>query len=198
MTFSEWLTTIGLCATLIAFVVGLFQYRQAQRWQALRFVSNEIKNFFADRDVRNVLLMLDVNGRPIDFRVVANGEERFKTIVVSDEMIIAALRPPSLREDKSITSTDGLIRDTFNVFFEYLTRIGSYVEASRVINYDDFYPFLRYWLDILANRHNGRKSPLFAEIIAQHLEYYEYDSVQRMFLRHQDVKQQHESGKHKR
>jgi hypothetical protein len=188
MAISDWLTIIGLTLTTVAFLVGLFQYRQAQRWQALQFISNEMREFFANKDVRNVLLMLDVNQRPIDFTVQAEGEERLKTVIVSDEMIISALRTSQMREGKPITTEDGLIRDVFYTFFNYLTRFANYSEASQVIKYNDLHPFLAYWLEILTNKSNKRKSSEFADAIIKYLEFYEYNSILRMFEKYKNTK----------
>lgn len=58
---------LGLILALLAFLTGLYQYRQGQRWTAIEFGSAEIKEFLADRDVRNAMMLLDYHEAPITF-----------------------------------------------------------------------------------------------------------------------------------
>jgi hypothetical protein len=179
MSLSDLLGIVGITISSVAFFIGLFQYREGQRWKALEFVSNEIKEFFSHRDVVNVLKMLDVNRRPIEFHDAATN--KYQKISVSDELIISAFRTPEMRKGADITPTDGLIRDTFRSFFDYLARFSNYIEASGLIQYRDLHPFLGHWLAILCDEKYARKSPDFIAAVKTYLEYYHYRSVLTLF-----------------
>lgn len=179
MTISDWLGIIGIAISSVAFFMGLFQYREGQRWKALEFVSNEIKEFFSNRDVINVLKILDVNRRPIEF--YDSLAEKFEAISISDEDIISAFRTSNMRKGVAITPTEGLVCDTFRPFFDYLARFSNYMEASGLIQYQDIHPFLSHWLAILCDENYERKSPEFSNAVKTYLEYYHYKSVLRLF-----------------
>ena len=100
---------------------------------------------------------------------------------MSDELIISAFRTPEMRKSADITPTDGLIRDTFRPFFDYLARFSNYIEASGLIQYQDIHPFLSHWLAILCDESYERKSPEFIMAVKTYLEYYHYRSVLSLF-----------------
>jgi hypothetical protein len=194
LTSSDWITIIGLLVTLTAFIAGLFQYRQAQRWKALEFISGEIKEFVANRDVRNTTLMLERNRRPINFLSQftneSNGEEKTVTVIVSDEMILSTLTY-RLRKG-SVTKEEGYIRDTFNTFFFYLSNFNHYIQVFGLVKYSDLHPYLGYWLEILSGKTN-RKPAEFAEVVQQYLEDHRYYGVQQLIRRHQAYTIKHPS-----
>src|SRR5437763_11822396 len=66
MELGHWISLGTAVAALIAFIVGLAQYRHAQRWKRAEFVAKEIKELKSDPAIRNALLMLDWNERYIE------------------------------------------------------------------------------------------------------------------------------------
>jgi amino acid permease len=49
----HWLTIFGFVGTAVALVFGFYQYLKAEQWKQAEFLSKEMKEFFANRDVRN-------------------------------------------------------------------------------------------------------------------------------------------------
>lgn len=199
LSISDWIPIVGLLLTSTAFVAGLFQYRQAQRWKALEFISGEIKDFLTNRDVRNTILMLERNQRPITFVTQftneTNGEEKLVTVIVSDEMLLSTL---TYRQRKgSVTKEEGLIRDTFNTFFFYLSNFNHYIQVFGLIKYSDLHPYLGYWLEILSNKTN-RKPAEFPEIVQRYLEDHRYSGVRELIVRYQaySIKHPPQSNQH--
>jgi len=47
-------------------LVWRLQYRKADQWKRAEFLANEMKEFFDDPDVRNVLTMIDWGQRRVD------------------------------------------------------------------------------------------------------------------------------------
>nr|WP_044200500.1 hypothetical protein [Oscillochloris trichoides] len=178
---SDWITIIGLFVTSVAFIAGLFQYRQAQRWKALEFISGEMKEFISSRDVQNAIFMLEANRRPITFVTQfinkVDGDERLVTVVVSDEMILSTLT--YYLQNRSITKEEGLIRDTFNTFFFYLSNFNHYIQVFGLIKYSDLHPYLGYWLEILSEE-TDRKPSNFPEVIQNYLKIRRYDGVRQL------------------
>src|SRR2546429_1260550 len=67
-----WLTVVGSFGTACALVFGYFQYRKADRWKRAEFLAKEMKGFFSDPDVRNVLMMIDWAERRINLLLIDN------------------------------------------------------------------------------------------------------------------------------
>lgn len=170
---SEWLTLLGFVLALTTFVVGLFQYRQGQRWKALEFVSSEIKEFLRNPDARNAMQMLDYNGRPIHFIVPSPSGTAVKLIQVTDALVISALTTHLERGDRPITEDEGLIRQAFDTFFDYLAQFNHYIVGSNLIQYRDFHPYLSYWLAIMTDQNEQRKPRQFVSQLNRYLDVYD-------------------------
>src|SRR4051812_8365932 len=92
MELGHWISLGTAGAALIAFIVGLIQYRHAQRWKRAEFVAKEIKEFKNDPAIRNALLMLDWNERYIE--LFPNREDPIKrSVLVNDDLLCRALAP---------------------------------------------------------------------------------------------------------
>src|SRR5712691_11440775 len=68
--YGFWLTMGGLLGTGAALIFGYLQYQKADRWKRAEFLAKEMKDFFGDPDVQNVLLMIDWSPRRVNlFRI---------------------------------------------------------------------------------------------------------------------------------
>lgn len=68
MHLDDYLKILALLGASIAFCVGLFQYRKAQRWKRAEFLANEMKDFLANPRVEKALLLIDWTWRTIHLR----------------------------------------------------------------------------------------------------------------------------------
>jgi hypothetical protein len=153
---------------LLAFLVGLMQYRRTQRWKRAEFVAGEMKEFKADPMVRNALLLLDWNERAVElFPQEANPEKR--SILIDDRTLAAALVPHVRRHDFS--RVEIALRDTFDHFFDRLERFEYFLEAG-LVSRQEFAPYLDYWLNVLANEHSGRKPPEVVRALWMYIDFY--------------------------
>ncbi len=175
---------LGLVIALIALIFALYQYRQGQRWTAIEFVSAEIKEFLENQDVRNTMIMLDYSLAPITVTNVSDGELRSERVMINDAMVITALIP-RFQQDKMIGINEH-IRRSFEVFFDYLAQFEHYINASGLLRYEDFQPYLSYWLKLLSAEDNQRKSPEYVRQLHIFLEAYEYQSVLRLIRRNEE------------
>jgi hypothetical protein len=187
MSFQDWISIIGLVGGVTAFIIGIQQYRNTQRWKVLEFVANEVKEFESNKSVQNAMLMLDWNARNIDFTSKSiTRESESKPLVVTDEDLAGALVPHS-EKSSGFSDKEVLIRETFDDFFNYLSRFEHYIE-SRLVSYDDFHPYLRYWLEILSNNESRRKSSRLVTQIEEYIHVYDYRSVEQLIKRYRDFK----------
>ena len=183
MQTQDVITLIGLVMTIAAFLTGLWQYRQGQRWKALEFVTTEIKEFLANDDVQQVMLMLDFNGRPIDFvNTTDTGQSRTR-IPVDDARVMTILTPHQSSTNRTWTADNARILQAFTTFFDGLERFEHYIHATGLLSYADFHPYLSYYLTILATPGDERKLPEYKAAVSQFLAAYEYRGVLRLFDR---------------
>src|SRR5207253_10623044 len=61
----DFFKAVALVGAIVAFIVGLLQYRKAQQWKRAEWVAQEMKQLFNDSVVRSVLLMIDWGARRI-------------------------------------------------------------------------------------------------------------------------------------
>ena len=105
------------------------QYKKEKKWKKAEFVSKEIKEFKSDQAVKNVMLMLDWNEREINL-----SDDGTKKIFDIDTELSKALEPKTYRNEKGgFTSEQALIRDYFDIFFDYLERFDSFIEVGLVV-----------------------------------------------------------------
>jgi hypothetical protein len=173
---------IGLTGAAIAFLCGLYQYSQAQKWKRLEFVAQEMKAYESDPVVQIVFQMLDWGARVIPLldarprgaptgeeeaeRIddlnrsnseVTNGHDRSRWVRVTKEMVIGALEPHASHENSKAkyTAEEVRIRDCFDRFFDHWSRFGHYIQTG-LVEYGDCYPYLAYWLRTIYDEKSHR------------------------------------------
>jgi hypothetical protein len=185
-SLKDYLEVIGTILTLLTIGFGILQYKKAQKWKRLEFVSNEIDQFESDKDIINARFMLDWDERYIELYYddkQLNSENRF--VLVNDAMIKKALLSESSNPDwdKNFTSNEIRIRDTFDVLFGYFAGFYANIRTG-LVSFDEYYPHIKYWLDILSNPENDSKDEEFKKIVRKFLTSYQYKGVLWLFESH--------------
>lgn len=172
---------IQLIAVLIsAFIVlkGIKEYKEAQRWKKLEFVSKEIKEFFNDAEIKRALQMLDWNACSVPLNIGEIGIETKFTC--TDDKIQNALRTHD--QTSRFTPEEVVIKKIFDNFLDKLTMFENYIETG-LINAKDIQPYLQYWINILANQNNKRKKKELRDQIWEYIDKYDYDKVRTLCYR---------------
>ena len=179
------LTSLG---ALAVFGLGLWQYIRADRWKRTEFLANEMKTFFSDPDIRNVLAMCDYDPRRVNlFHLETLRMNEFP--VVSKRLQVNALIPDSLMPQmkEKFSSRELRIRDSFEKFLDTLDRFGADIERN-LYSSDDLDPYFGYWfLRILAlstpkkNTMKAVDGALWTGALICFIEYYRYTRVSEMF-----------------
>lgn len=173
------LKAIALAGAAVAFLLGLLQYRQAQRWKRAEWVAQEMERFFADRAVHAALKMIDWGKRPVE--LYPNREkfdERYE--IVTDDEIAEALKGHD--ERGAYLPREMAIRDIFDQFLDRLERIYAFIEAG-VLRVDDVEPHLRYWAEniIAVSSSDPTKDRIIQ--LRRFIECYGFIGVQCLFAR---------------
>jgi len=177
LTVENQLKVAALGGAAIAFVIGLLQYRKAQRWKRVEWTAKEMDAFFADPKVAMALKMIDWGaGRRIElYPNRANEAERF--VVVRDDDLAKALRDHGMQE---FSEDEAAIRDVFDHLLDRLERIHSFVEAG-LLSQKDVKPYLYYWaVHVIAAKAGYTKVERIVQL-RRFIRTYGYVGVQKLF-----------------
>ncbi len=164
---------LPIAATIISLIVGVIEYRKAQRWRRTEFVIAQMKEFEQRRDVQLAMAMLDWNDR--SYKLEGESEPEVK---VTDDTLLGALVPHPSKPDGRFSSTEARIRDIFDAYFSGVDYFAAMVEVG-VITVEDLKPYgIKYYLDIIGRP--GRKQRAVVEEMWKYLECYEFTGVQRL------------------
>lgn len=197
------LTIFGLIGTVIALVFGYVQYRKADRWKRAEFLAKELKEFFDDPDVKNVLLMIDWGSRRINLlHIDDKNPERYP--LVTRRLQVSALMPHTLlvsnggsdAEGEKMSESSGSedwtskfsveearIRDSYDRFLDYLERFASYVQ-SKLVSVKEIDPYLRYWINDIAAYTENADDAAWTCTLFSYIEFYGFSKVQDLFRRY--------------
>jgi len=176
MKSTEVIELVKIVGGVVAFSLGLWQYRVAQSWKRMEFIAAEIAKFRADPMVKKVFLMLDWRARRIDLGVAKAPDEAIP--VVTYELVTCALVLHS--EDKTFTPIEAAIRDHFDVFLDYLCHFEAFISAG-LVRSQELRPYLEYWTNAVAGGDNIPRELLVQ--FWQFVDSYGYASARRLVSR---------------
>lgn len=166
------LQILAIGISMIVLIKGIFEYTKAQKWKKAEFVSKEVKEFFADFDVKRAMILLDWNANELPLK---DGELDGKTkFFFTDNLILTALH--THKEMSSFTNEEAIIKGIFDIFFDKLATFDNYIKTG-LINSNDIKPYLNYWIEILADPKNSRKGKNVKDKIWTYIGEYGYSNV---------------------
>ena len=191
------LSLLGLAGAIVAFVVGYKQYRRSEQWKRAEFVAQEMKEFSDDTKVSLTLTMIDWGVRNLSLHAVRNRDDQTLTRVTR-KMQCRALLPhtlvePSVGSDREaedfgggtdnaerFTFDQGIIRDCYDTFLDWLERFGSYLD-SKLVSVKDLEPYLFYWVNDIAAPARDQLDADWSACLLLYIHVYEYKGVQALF-----------------
>jgi len=169
----------GLLGALVAFLVGLRQYRRAQAWKRAEWVAAEVASFLSTPDVVNALAMIDWWGRYILlFPLHPDPEQR--QVKVDDPLVTAALVHHS--KSAGFNRAQARIRDCFDCLLDGLERFENFIEVG-LIDVEDVRPYLSYWIERISGRHPDSRDQARLQQLWCYVDAYEFKGVQRLVAR---------------
>lgn len=158
----DLLSKLGLVATVLFFIVGLYQYGQTQKWEREKFLATIVKEFDEWKPNRNAKHMIDSLalykvGRMIEL-FTDEDESKNRKVFVTNEEICAALTPTPQDDVDQDDVRAVAIRDCFDSFLSYMGTFYHYVEQG-LITKDALSAQLGYWFTLFGPQ--GNLSPAF-------------------------------------
>ncbi len=157
--------------SIFTLIKGIFEYSKAQKWKKSEFLVKEIKEFNNDSDVQNAFLMLDWNN--IDITTLNINVEETKKFYFNDHLFENSLKH---HKEKTFTPEEAVIRLIMDAFLFKLGMFQNYLK-SKLITANDLKPYIIYWIEIIGDTNNDRKSKSVRLQLWRYINYYQYDSV---------------------
>jgi hypothetical protein len=146
----ELVSKLGIAASVIVFLLGLYQYDQGQKWKREEFLAGAVKEFIEQTSVRNAMRMLDslaLYEKGITVKLFPDKEKyEDRTVFVSNEEVYRALTTESetIGDDNNAKE----IRACFDGFLSYLETFHHYI-VQGLITKDALRSHIGYWIDLL-------------------------------------------------
>lgn len=180
MNADNWLALAGLIAGTVAFVAGLWQYREGQRWKRAEFAAAETKEMLASPETQIAFRLLDWNSNTYDLS--AGGKYPDLSDQWVDDEILTRAMAPHMRRPDGFDATEARIREAIDALLWYLQRFEHFLEA-KLISVEDVQPHLRYWMRLIGDVQTNRKPAETLHAIWEYIDFYEFSDVQRLFGR---------------
>ena len=186
--YKYWITLIKEVVSIITPIIGFFlfwrgvnQYEKEQNWKKAEFVAKEIKEFRSDPIVKDVMLMLDWNRREVKF---SSGE----SIFYIDFEVCEALKAKTYykegdADEDGFSTKQALIRDHFDIFFDYLEKFEVFIDIE-LVKEKDFRPYLKYWIDLIGDAKSVRKPAEFHQVLWNYIDFFGYEKLQHLMQRY--------------
>lgn len=167
--FEFWIKILTAILAVLTFTKAIIEYGKAQNWKKAEFLAKEIKEFYANIDVQNALLMLDWNELEVEIPI---GEE--KTFSFDDDLFKSALIIHINKDDFSPEEIK--IRLTFDEFLFKFGMFQNYVDSG-LIKSEDLRPYFNYWIDIIGDLSLGRKPNDCIKQLWEYINFYNFVPV---------------------
>jgi hypothetical protein len=125
---------------VVAYVVGLKQYRKSQSWQKATFLATIINEFENNSKILAVKCMLDWDDGKIEL-------EPAVWFDFENETFCSALRAPTSGEEVAFSAAEDGIRNALDVFFDFFEKVESYVSIG-LLKFNDL-KYFYYWFEAL-------------------------------------------------
>ena len=189
---------IGLGGTFIAAVIAVRSFIRTEQWKKAEFLAHEMKEFFANEQVRTALTLIDWGARDVkllDQQAVNKGK-----VFVTRQMQVRALLPHTLKsmasdavvfhvdpvaeneDERYFSSAEAAIRDCYDTFLDGLETFSSYVQTE-LISIDNLRPYLEYWIDDIHAETKDADDAAWSAALATYITFYRFQGVLWLFTR---------------
>ncbi len=173
------LNSLALLAAGVAFVFGLLQWRQSQKWQRSEQLDKFVEKFETDELLRLAALIVDWTNRETTFRN--------RQIVITNTDVLLALRSHEvIKTSPMFPGEQATIRDAYDALLTFFNRLELAI-ATGLIDAEPTKAYFRYWLDhfLRFTRHEDRQNVLAAitpqQMVLRYIQTYgDIESVRRL------------------
>ncbi len=173
---SDFLAFFGICVAGFSFWNAVRQAKRAQTWKRKEFMAAQMAAFAADPAVQQTLKILDYKARELNLSGDETEQELHRIRV--DQRVAARALVPDKFIIENFSNVEFSIRDGFDVFLERIDKFHDMVKA-KLLKLDDIKPYLKYWLESIADT-DSFLDPSLRRSLWLFIDEYEYHGVQEL------------------
>lgn len=162
------LTLIG---GLVAFWLGLREFREEQRWNRLALFNEHLQAFEAEPAIGNALLMLDYRDPDVCVPAESVRDPERRCTQVTDGMIVGALS--SLLEGRVLSDQEHQVVYALDRLLTALDRI-DYLHEQGFLANEVQHPTVAYWIQLVGDRRATTKPPEVKRKLCQYVREMKY------------------------
>jgi hypothetical protein len=162
------LTLIG---GLVAFWLGLREFREEQRWKRLALFTEQLQAFEAEPAIGNALLMLDYREPVVCVPAESVRDPERRCTQVTDSMIVGALS--SLLEGRVLSDQEHQVVYALDRLLTALDRI-DYLHEQRFLGDEVQHPTVAYWIQLIGDRRATAKQPAVKRKLCEYVRAMKY------------------------
>jgi hypothetical protein len=167
----DWITA---ATAILAVFWGVMTYRREQKWKRAEWVLSEVRTFLKEPLVRNALLMLDWESRPL--RLLVDGYPEDKTFDYEEGMLLHALSSKTQPQKRPYSHEEVCIRECFDELLNGLDRFEKFAKEG-LVETKDLAPFIQYWVDVIGDANNEQKPEHIRDRIWAYIRDYRFNGV---------------------
>jgi hypothetical protein len=174
--FGDVVAIFGIIVAAVTFGTALWQAREARIWKRKEFMAAQMAEFMADPGVQRTLKILDYSARKLNLSDDET-ETSLRGVRVDQRLAAGALIPHTFAREK-FSRVEVAIRDGFDVFLERVDKFHDMLTV-KLLKLDDVTPYLKYWLQSIADTDNYL-DPTLRRSLWLFIDEYEYHGVQQL------------------
>jgi hypothetical protein len=147
---------LTLVGALVAFVLGLREYREDQRWKRLALFTDQLQAFEAEPAVDNALVMLDYRDPHVCVAEDAVPDPARRCMQVTDSLMVAALS--GILEGRILSDHEHQVVYALDRLLTALDRI-DYLHSQGFLSVEVQHPTVAYWIALIGDRRATTRPP---------------------------------------
>lgn len=163
----------------ISLALAIWTFLTNREWKKLEFVGQEIRHFRQNTANQCAMKMLDWNAAKFRHPDIYKDGNPVR-LMITDKEILRGLGP--INQDGRYSEEEKFVRDCFDAFFDSLEVLETHVEQG-LVSFDRYEPYLRYYVDIMMDEGNTRKSAEIRHALQEHMRVFGYDKAERFCKR---------------
>lgn len=180
----DWPSVLAYAGAAIAFLIGLEQYREDQRWRRLEFITDHLTEYENEPGSRLARLMLEYPEPTVCLFGGEPTDPDARCTLVTDSLLVSSLRG-SVEAPARLTVEEERIVEAIDQFLNTLERLDFLLEQGFLAE-EIRHPTVSYWMSLVGDRRwLARPEPVEAAL-CDYIAHYEYAGTRDLILTHVD------------
>lgn len=176
----DWPNALAYLGAAVAFVIGLQQYREDQRWRRLEFVTQRLADFESRPEIRMARLILEYPRPTICLFGGEPGAPGAACTTVTDSLLVSALATSTTAPER-LSVEETRIVEILDQFLNTLEQVDFLLEGG-FLGDEREHPTVAYWISLVGDRDWIARPPPVQEALCDYLARYEYTGTRDLVL----------------